>query len=103
MHPRVSYHRPGSFNAQGRMLPSLVMAQPGNAAFAAAGFENAGGLTAASLAVPYGGTKAPPSAMMSSSFGGMSSDDFPPSMYPLYVRKNYQQQGQHGQEGHSFR
>jgi len=93
MHPRVSYH-PSSFHAQERMAPSLLMTQPGNAAFAAAGFENAGGLTAASLAVPP-----------VTSFGGISSDDVPPSMYPLYVRKNLQQQGQQGQqgqEGHSF-
>lgn len=93
MHPRVSYN-PNSLQTQGRMVPALSMAQPGNAAFAAAaGFENAGGLTAVSLAVPP-----------VTSFGGISSDDVvPPSVYPLYARKNLQQQGQHGQEVHSFR
>ena len=93
MHPRVSYN-PNSLQTQGRMVLALSMARPGNAAFAAAaGFENAGGLTAVSLAVPP-----------VTSFGGISSDDVvPPSVYPLYARKNLQQQGQHGQEVHSFR
>ena len=100
MHPRVSYH-PSSFHAQERMAPSSRMTQPGNAAFAAAGFENAGGLAAASLAVRPSGTSALGTRM--SSFEGISSDDVSHGMHPLmYVRKNLQQQGQHGQEGHSF-
>jgi len=100
MHPRVSYH-PSRVHAQGRVVPALVMGQPaaGNAAFAAAaGFENVGGLTAASVVVPSG-TSAPSAMMSSSGAPGISFDDVPPSMYPMYARRNLQQQGQ---EGHSF-
>jgi len=58
-------------------------------------------LTAASLAVRPYDTSAPGTRM--SSFEGISSDDVSHGMHPLmYVRKNLQQQGQHGQEGHSF-
>ena len=101
MHPRVSYN-PNSFQTQGRMVLALSMARPGNAAFAAAaGFENAGGLTAVSLDVRPSSISAQGARM--SSFRGISSDDLSPSMYPLYARKNLQQQGQHGQEGRTFR